>query len=169
MPNVAQILAAVEQGDPHAAAELLPLVYDELRKLAALHLANEKLGQTLLPTALLHEVYLRLVGSTEARSIRLCGHFSAAACAGLAAWRAAALSLVRRRVPDRHDVVRAGGGEAPAVGAECHPDAPLAPQGQEFLAGERVPYLDLTAFPRPIAEWEATARDQARAIGAEGH
>src|SRR6516225_2800692 len=64
-----------------------------------------------------------------------------AACAGLAAWGGCGPLPVRRRVPDRHDVVRAGGGKAPAVGAEGHSDAQLVPQGQEFLAGERVPYL----------------------------
>ncbi len=61
------ILNAVEQGDPTAAAELLPLVYDELRRLAAWHLANERPGQTLQATALVHEAYLRLVGEDDPR------------------------------------------------------------------------------------------------------
>jgi hypothetical protein len=65
MSDVTQILAAIDRGDPHAAAELLPLVYDELRRLAALRLAHEHPGQTLQPTALVHEAYLRLVGSSE--------------------------------------------------------------------------------------------------------
>src|SRR5213593_1363857 len=60
--DVTRILAAVEGGDPIAAEKLLPLVYDELRKLAAQRLAHEKPGQTLQPTALVHEAYLRLVG-----------------------------------------------------------------------------------------------------------
>jgi ECF sigma factor len=60
--NVTQILHQIESGDPSAAAELLPLVYDELRKLASAKLANEKPGQTLEATALVHEAYLRLVG-----------------------------------------------------------------------------------------------------------
>src|SRR5260370_32642998 len=60
MSEVTQILSAIEQGDPHAAEQLLPLVYDELRKLAAQKLAHEKPGQTLDATALVHEAYLRL-------------------------------------------------------------------------------------------------------------
>jgi RNA polymerase sigma factor (TIGR02999 family) len=62
MSEVTQILSAIEQGDPQAAAQLLPLVYDELRGLAAAQLAGERPGQTLNPTALVHEAYLRLVG-----------------------------------------------------------------------------------------------------------
>jgi DNA-directed RNA polymerase specialized sigma24 family protein len=61
MSEVTRILSAIEQGDPHAAGQLLPLVYDELRKLAAQKLAQEKPGQTLQATALVHEAYLRLV------------------------------------------------------------------------------------------------------------
>jgi RNA polymerase sigma factor (TIGR02999 family) len=65
MTDVNRILSAIEQGDPHAAGELLPLVYDELRKLAAQKLAKEKPGQTLEATALVHEAYLRLVGNQQ--------------------------------------------------------------------------------------------------------
>ena len=65
MSDVTQILSQIEQGDPHAAEKLLPLVYDELRKLAAAKLAQEKPGQTLVATALVHEAYLRLVGGDE--------------------------------------------------------------------------------------------------------
>jgi hypothetical protein len=61
MSEVTSILSAIEQGDPHAAEQLLPLVYEELRKLAADRLAHEKPGQTLDATALVHEAYLRLV------------------------------------------------------------------------------------------------------------
>jgi hypothetical protein len=61
MSEVTRILSAIEQGEPHAAEQLLPLVYDELRKLAAQKLAHEKPGQTLQATALVHEAYLRLV------------------------------------------------------------------------------------------------------------
>ena len=63
MTDVTHILSAIEQGDPHAAEQLLPLVYDELRQLAAQKLAQEKPGQTLQATALVHEAYLRLVGA----------------------------------------------------------------------------------------------------------
>jgi RNA polymerase sigma factor (TIGR02999 family) len=79
MADVTQILQDIEQGDPHAAEQLLPLVYDELRKLAAQRLANEKPGQTLQATALVHEAYLRLVDAEKARHWNSRGHFFAAA------------------------------------------------------------------------------------------
>ncbi len=79
MSEVTRILSAIEQGDPHAAKQLLPLVYDELRKLAAQRLAQEKPGQTLQPTALVHEAYLRLVGSDQDARWTSRGHFIAAA------------------------------------------------------------------------------------------
>jgi hypothetical protein len=65
MSDVTRILSQIESGDPHAAEKLLPLVYDELRKLAAVKLAQEKPGQTLQATALVHEAYVRLVGGQE--------------------------------------------------------------------------------------------------------
>ena len=79
MTDVTRILSAVEQGDPHAAAQLLPLVYDELRRLAAQRLVREKPGQTLEATALVHEAYLRLVGADSAGHWDSRGHFFAAA------------------------------------------------------------------------------------------
>ncbi len=79
MSEVTRILDAIEQGQPHAAEQLLPLVYDELRRLAAQRLARERPGQTLQPTALVHEAYLRLVGEGEARHWDSRGHFFAAA------------------------------------------------------------------------------------------
>ena len=84
MNEVTRILTAIEEGDPRAAEELLPLVYDELRKLAAHKLTQEKPGQTLQATALVHEAYLRLVGSGDASAPRARrwgsrGHFFAAA------------------------------------------------------------------------------------------
>jgi RNA polymerase sigma factor (TIGR02999 family) len=89
MSDVTRILSAIDQGDPHAAEQLLPLVYDELRKLAAQKLSHEKPGQTLDATALVHEAYLRLVagaaGSTppEPRAYRDRGHFFAAAATAM--------------------------------------------------------------------------------------
>ena len=74
-----RLLDAAATGDPRAAAELLPLVYDELRKLAAVRLADEKPGQTLQPTALVHEAYLRLVGGEQLQDWNGRGHFFAAA------------------------------------------------------------------------------------------
>jgi RNA polymerase sigma factor (TIGR02999 family) len=79
MSEVTRILSAIEQGDPHAAEELLPLVYDELRQLAAGKLAQEKPGQTLQATALVHEAYLRMVGSEPEAPWNSRGHFIAAA------------------------------------------------------------------------------------------
>jgi RNA polymerase sigma factor (TIGR02999 family) len=79
MSDVTRILSAIEQGDPAAAEQLLPLVYDELRKLAAQKLANEKPGQTLQATALVHEAYLRLVGGDKEPHWDGRGHFFAAA------------------------------------------------------------------------------------------
>src|SRR5690349_21535822 len=79
MNEVTRILSAVEQGDPHAAEQLLPLVYAELRKLAAQRLSQEKPGQTLQATALVHEAYLRLVGGDEDQHWDSRGHFFAAA------------------------------------------------------------------------------------------
>jgi RNA polymerase sigma factor (TIGR02999 family) len=79
MADVSQILNAIERGDPKAAADLLPLVYDELRKLAVVRLAGEKSGQTLQPTALVHEAYVRLVGGDQSRHWDGRGHFFAAA------------------------------------------------------------------------------------------
>jgi RNA polymerase sigma factor (TIGR02999 family) len=79
MSDIPRILAAIEQGEPHAAEHLLPLVYDELRQLAAQKLAQEKPGQTLQPTALVHEAYLRLVDDPQAQRWNSRGHFFAAA------------------------------------------------------------------------------------------
>jgi hypothetical protein len=79
MAEVTQIMSAIEAGDPRAAAELLPLIYDELRKLAAERLTHEKPGQTLQPTALVHEAYLRLVGVGQSGDWTSRGHFFAAA------------------------------------------------------------------------------------------
>ena len=83
MTDVTQILSRIEQGDPKAAEQLLPIVYDELRKLAAAKLAHEKPGQTLQATALVHEAYLRLVDVEKAQQWDSRGHFFAAAAEAL--------------------------------------------------------------------------------------
>ncbi len=83
MSHVTRILRAVEQGDPSAAEQLLPLVYDELRKLAAEKMAQENPGQTLQATALVHEAYLRLVGSETRRTYRDRSHFFASAATAM--------------------------------------------------------------------------------------
>ena len=79
MSDVTRILTALEQGDPQAAEQLLPFVYDELRKLAAEKMAHEKVGHTLQPTALVHEAYVRLVEGDKAQHWNSRGHFFAAA------------------------------------------------------------------------------------------
>jgi RNA polymerase sigma factor (TIGR02999 family) len=79
MSEVTRILSAIEEGDSHAAEQLLPLLYDELRKLAAEKMANEQSGQTLEATALVHEAYLRLVDVKAAQHWNSRGHFFAAA------------------------------------------------------------------------------------------
>jgi RNA polymerase sigma factor (TIGR02999 family) len=99
MPDVTQLLAAVEAGDPKAAAELLPLVYDELRKLAAARLADERPGQTLQPTALVHEAYLRLVGGAQPQDWNGRGHFFAAAAEAM---RRILVESARRKGRGRH-------------------------------------------------------------------
>src|SRR5438132_2864480 len=79
MSDVTHILSAIEGGDPQAAEQLLPLIYQELRQLAAQKLAQEKPGQTLQATALVHEAYLRLVDTKKAQHWNSRGHFFAAA------------------------------------------------------------------------------------------
>ena len=79
MTEVTRILNQIDEGDPTAASQLLPLVYDELKKLAAYKMANERPGQTLQATALVHDAYLRLVGSEKSQKWNSRGHFFAAA------------------------------------------------------------------------------------------
>lgn len=95
MSEVTRILSAVEQGDPHAAEQLLPLVYDELRKLAAARMADEKSDHTLQPTGLVHEAYLRLVGADAAPHWNGRGHFFAAAAEAM---RRILVECARRRI-----------------------------------------------------------------------
>jgi RNA polymerase sigma factor (TIGR02999 family) len=99
MDEVTRVLAAIESGDPHAAGQLLPLVYDELRRLAAQRLAQEKPGQTLQPTALVHEAYLRLLGPGEAQHWDHRGHFFAAAAEAM---RRILVESARRKQRLRH-------------------------------------------------------------------
>jgi hypothetical protein len=96
MSEVTRLLSAIEQDDPHAAEQLLPLVYDELRELAAQKLGQEKLGQALQPTALVHEVYLRLVGTDQEQPWDSRRHFLAAA-----AEAQTSATLMRRNAPAR--------------------------------------------------------------------
>jgi len=106
MTDVTRILSAIEQGDPSAAEQLLPLVYDELRKLAAQKMREEKPGQTLQATALVHEAYIRLVDVEKARHWNSRGHFFAAAAEAM---RRILVERVRRKRRLGH-----GGAQAPA-------------------------------------------------------
>jgi RNA polymerase sigma factor (TIGR02999 family) len=98
LSNVTHILESIEHGDPKAAAELLPLVYGELRKLAASRMANEARNQTLQPTALVHEAWLRLVGNTEPKFENRAHFFAAAA----EAMRRILIDKARRKKAARH-------------------------------------------------------------------
>jgi RNA polymerase sigma factor (TIGR02999 family) len=99
MNDVTQILSAIEQGDPQAAEKLLPLVYAELRKLAAQRLAQEKPGQTLQATALVHDAYLRLMGPEGAQHWNSRGHFFAAAAEAM---RRILVENARRKRRNKH-------------------------------------------------------------------
>src|SRR4051812_37347287 len=104
MNDVTRVLSAIEDGDPDAAGRLLPLVYDELRRLAAQRLAQEKPGQTLQATALVHDAYLRLVGPDEARGWDGRGHFFAAAAEAM---RRILVDNARRKQADKRGGLRA--------------------------------------------------------------
>jgi RNA polymerase sigma factor (TIGR02999 family) len=124
MSEVTRILAAVERGDPHAAEALLPLVYDELRRLAARKLARETPGQTLDATGLVHEAYLRLVGPADDARWKDRGHFFAAAAQAM---RHILVDRARRRRRVRH------GGGCKRVALDGAVPAPPA-AGDELLA-----------------------------------
>jgi RNA polymerase sigma factor (TIGR02999 family) len=99
MNEVTRILSAVEHGDPQAAEQLLPLVYNELRKLAAQRLAQEKPGQTLEATALVHDAYVRLVDVEQAQHWNSRGHFFAAAAEAM---RRILIESARRKKTEKH-------------------------------------------------------------------
>ena len=120
MDEVTRILSAIERGDEQAAGQLLPLVYDELRKLAARKLAHEKPGQTLQATALVHEAYLRLVGQDDAQHWNSRGHFFAAVGEAM---RRILVEQARRRV-----AIKRGGQGLREV---LDPDAIAAPGPDE--------------------------------------
>jgi RNA polymerase sigma factor (TIGR02999 family) len=118
MSEVTHILSAVEQGDPQAAERLLPLVYEELRRLAAQKLAREQPGQTLQATALVHEAFLRLVDAERARHWNSRGHFFAAAAEAM---RRILVEQARRKLCDKH------GGGRPRVAL---PEGLAAPEAR---------------------------------------
>jgi RNA polymerase sigma factor (TIGR02999 family) len=140
MSEVTRILSAIEQGDPSAAEQLLPLVYDELRQLAAQRLAHEKPGHTLEATALVHEAYLRLVSAEGLQSWDSRGHFFAAAAEAM---RRILIDQARRKQSGRR-----GGGQK---------RLPL--EHVEISAPE--PSLDLLALDEALERFEQVDRVKA--------
>jgi RNA polymerase sigma factor (TIGR02999 family) len=140
MNEVTRILADIAHGDAHAAAQLLPLVYDELRRLAAARLAAEPSGNTLQPTALVHEAYLRLVGTAEDDCWDSRGHFFAAAAEAM---RRLLVENARRKKRHKH------GGDRRRVSLEA----------AEFMA--QTPSEDLVALDEALTR--LTAHDPVKA------
>ena len=143
MSEVTRILSAIGQGDPHAAGELLPLVYAELRQLAAQKLVQEKPGQTLQATALVHEAYLRLVGGEPDAHWNSRGHFFAAAAEAM---RRILVDQARRKQADKH-----GGGQ-------LRVDLP------EGLAAPEARSDDLVALDEALSRLERHEPDAARLV-----
>lgn len=146
MSELTRILSQSVPGDPAAAEQLLPLVYDELRKLAAARLAQERPGQTLQATALVHEAYLRLVGSDGAQRWDNRGHFFAAAAEAM---RRLLIDQTRRK-------------QAAKRGGEQH-RLPLD-DGLAIAPPDEGRALDLLALDEAIAELEAEHPEKARLV-----
>jgi len=143
MSDVTAILSAIEQGDGQAAGQLLPLVYDELRRLAAHRLAHEKPGQTLNATALVHEAYLRLTGERAEQCWNSRGHFFAAAAEAM---RRILVEAARRKQADKH-----GGGR-------------LRVELAEDLAAEESGSDDLMALDEALTRLERHDPDAAQLV-----
>jgi RNA polymerase sigma factor (TIGR02999 family) len=141
--DVTRILTDIENGDPHAAELLLPLVYDELRKLAAQKMAQENPGQTLQATALVHEAYLRLVDADDAQRWNSRGHFFGAAAEAM---RRILIDQARRKQSHRR-----GGGQLREE-LEC----------VEIAAPE--PAVDLLAVNEALARFEAIDQPKAELV-----
>jgi RNA polymerase sigma factor (TIGR02999 family) len=143
MADVTRILSAIQAGDSLAAEQLLPLVYDELKKLAAARMAAEVPGQTLQATALVHEAYLRLVNVDQAQHWNSRGHFFAAAAEAM---RRILVDQARRKLADKY-----GGGQ-PRVEL---PDELSAPEGRSD---------DLLALDEALGRLECHDADAARLV-----
>jgi RNA polymerase sigma factor (TIGR02999 family) len=167
MTDVTRILSAIEQGDPYAAAQLLPLVYDELRNLAAQRLAQEKPGQTLQATALVHEAYLRLVDVDYAQRWNSRGHFFGAAAEAM---RRILVDNARRKRTPKHG----GDRQRVALGYACS----LADDGAEQVLSvsdaldklgeespEKAAYVKLRFFAGLSAQEAADAMGISRRTG----
>src|SRR6478672_6738097 len=143
MSAVTRILDRIEQGDPQASEQLLPLVYDELRKLAAAKLAQEKPGHTLQSTALVHEAYLRLVDTAEPQQWNSRGHFFAAAAEAMR-------RILVERARHRRSLKAGGGHQRQDVDA-----IPLAAEG---------PNVDLLALDEALGKLEKHDERMARLV-----
>jgi RNA polymerase sigma factor (TIGR02999 family) len=143
MTDVTRILSAIAQGDTHGAEQLLPLVYDELRRLAAAKLAQEQPGQTLQATALVHEAYVRLVDVDEPQHWNSRGHFFSAAAEAM---RRILVDQARRKQADKH-----GGGR-------LRVDLP------EDLAAPRARTDDLVALDEALSRLERHDPDAATLV-----
>jgi RNA polymerase sigma factor (TIGR02999 family) len=143
MNDVTKILSKIKQRDPSAAEQLLPLVYDELRKLAAAKLATEKPGQTLQATALVHEAYLRLVDGDRVQGWESRGHFFAAAAEAM---RRILVDRARRKASRKH------GGDRDRIDLL---EIPELPDGRQ---------IDLLALDDALTELEQLRPENARII-----
>jgi RNA polymerase sigma factor (TIGR02999 family) len=146
MSEVTRILSAIEQGEPHAAEQLLPLVYDELRNLAAQKVSQEKPGQTLQATALVHEAYLRLVDVENAQHFNSRGHFFAAAAEAM---RRILVENARRKKRVKH------GGTLERVEVEMA-DLPTRMSSDELIALDEA--LELLRQEDPVKAQLVTLR-----------
>src|SRR5687768_2372260 len=148
MSDVTRILSQIDEGDPRAAEQLLPLVYDELRKLAAQRLAQEKPGQTLQATALVHEVYVRLVDVAEAQRWNGRGHFFAAAAEAM---RRILVERARRKKQGKR------GGDRRRVGLEEQHEPLESPPEERLALEEEILALE-EALPRLATQDPAAAQ-----------
>src|SRR5262245_22944207 len=134
MSEVTQLLNSIRQGNPQASAELLPLVYEELRKLAATRLAKEKPGQTLQATALVHEAYLRLADTDSSQRWDSRGHFFAAAAEAM---RRILIDNARRKTSDKR------GGDCARINMPELPDSPADNQIDLLALDEALKKLEI--------------------------
>jgi hypothetical protein len=153
--EVTQILERVEQGDPQAAEGLLPLVYEELRKLAAVKMAQERPGQTLQATALVHEAWLRLVGTDETMAWNGRGHFFGAAAEAM---RRIPVDRARQKARARQGVASSGwalttSASPPSVLTRrwLHPHNHRSPPEPPHQPGLNLPLLKITFGPQPTS------------------
>jgi RNA polymerase sigma factor (TIGR02999 family) len=142
MSDVTQILSQIESGDPHAADKLLPLLYDELRKLAAQKLVHEKPGQTLQATALVHEAYVRLVEVDRSQHWNSRGHFFGAAAEAM---RRILVENARRRARAKHggDRIREELASSQVAAPEIDVDLLALDEALERLAEHDAPSAEL--------------------------